>query len=96
MDQTAVFLGVVSGLVVNRVIEWLKLVPWLSDDEKSRITGPLADWLAWLLSIGTTYLLSVLVSLFGQSVSSTEMFYATGTAAVASKLWYEGQKFFRK
>jgi hypothetical protein len=93
MDVISVLLMAIAGLIANRILEWLKNVPWLSDDEKSKIHGPLADFLAWLSSFIVGWIMAYGATLFGLSDSPPAL---VGLGAVGtSKVWFEGQMSIR-
>jgi hypothetical protein len=89
MDAINVLLMSISGLLVNRVLEALKKVPWLTDEEKSKISGPLADALAFIFSVIMGWLMGLLAK------DNPDMFLMGGGTWVWSKVWFEGTTLIR-
>jgi hypothetical protein len=91
MDAINVLFMAVSGLLVNRILDALKKVPWLSDEEKTKIAGPLADALAVVFSVVVTWLMSLMAK-DNPDVSPLVM---TGGTWIWSKVWFEGTTLIR-
>lgn len=94
MIPTTILVHAVSGLLGNRIMAWFQEWTWLSDKEKSKLSGPLADWVSWVLAAGSGYLSGWLGMANGLLESGDLWPYALG-AVVSSKLWFEGQKAIR-
>lgn len=94
MEPTTTLVNIISGLLANRVMAWFQEWTWLSDEEKSKLSGPLADWVSWVLAAASGYLLAWLGQTAGLIQAGELWPYALG-AVVSSKLWFEGQKAVR-
>lgn len=95
MDAVATLLIVLSGLLANRILIWFQNLPFLADEEKTKLVGPLADVLAWAFALISGYFISLLSQAFGLTPPGGEVMIALG-AVPAAKGWYELQRAVRK
>ena len=85
MDAINVLFMAVAGLLVNRVLDALKNISWLSDEEKSKITGPLADALAVVFSVVFSWIMGLITG------DTTDVLTMGGGTWISSKVWFELQ-----
>lgn len=65
VDLIAAFLATLSGLLAVAVTDAIKRLPFLTDDDKSKITGPLANLLAAVVAVASGYIIGALGTVAG-------------------------------
>jgi hypothetical protein len=84
----AVGLAAAAGLLASALTDALKRIPWLTDGDKSKISGPLADLVAALVSVGSAYLLGYLGQVAG-FLDQSGLWQVVIFAWPAAKGWFE-------
>lgn len=65
MEPITALIHALASLVANRLMDWFKSWTWLNEEERSRLAGPIADFVAWLVSAGAGLLLAWLGQAMG-------------------------------
>lgn len=92
MNEHEILLTILSGLLSNRSMTWLKSY-LLNQSWGENVTGGLADIIAWVIAILWGYAIVTGVDLSSLEISNPDMVIVG--SLIASKLWFEGQKLIR-
>lgn len=49
MEPITALLYALGSLFGNRIMDWFKSWTWITEEEKSKLSGPLADAVAWVI-----------------------------------------------
>jgi hypothetical protein len=88
LQWLAAGLAALAGLLAYAVTDAIKRIPWLNDEEKSKISGPMANLVAAVVSIASGYL----VGSFGQVagfLDESGLWQVVVFAWPAAKAWFE-------
>lgn len=88
LDWLALGLAAAAGLLGSRLTDAIKRIPWLTDGDKSKISGPLAELVAALLSVGSGFLLAYLGQVAG-FLDQSGLWQVIIFAWPAAKGWFE-------
>lgn len=92
LNVLAVALAALSGLIGMRLTAAAKNLPYLRTEEKSKLSGLMADLVAFLLSTGIAYLITWLTPLAG-TLDSSGLWQVLLWSWPAAKAWYEAEQY---
>lgn len=92
LSLLAVGLAALAGLVGMRLTAAVKNLPFLKDDEKSKLSGLMADLIAFLLSTGIAYLIAWLTPL-ASTLDRSGLWQVLLWSWPAAKAWYEAEQY---
>lgn len=91
LNMLAVALAALAGLAGNRLTEAIKRLPFLTDEEKSKLSGLTADLVAFVLSTGVAYLITYLTPA-AQMLDQSGLWQVLVWSWPAAKVWFETQQ----
>lgn len=88
VDTLALFLAGLAGLLASAITDAIKRLPFLRDEEKTAISGPTADLVAVLVSVGSAYIVAYLSQLAG-FLDESGLWQVILFSWPAAKGWFE-------
>lgn len=90
MEPITALLHTLAALASNRIMDWFKSWTWLSEEEKSKLSGPMADFVAWLTAAAAGLLLAWLGQALGllDPLNTTDLAAHAGWPIIGSQVFF--------
>lgn len=91
VQMVAAILAGLAGLLSTVVIDWIKSWPYLKDGDKSKLSGPAANLVSAVVSVGSGYLVGWLGQYAG-ALDQSGIWQVILFTWPAAKGWFEVQQ----